>query len=201
MNTKTIKELVEETLFIHQKVDTVPNEFTLIGQGRSAAVFRMEGSPDYAVKVFYPEFKQLAHQEAAVYERLSHNKYYPELVEVGEGYLVLEYLNGMTFYECLVAGIPITPLMVAMVDDALGYARSQGLNPSDIHLKNIMLTNNNQIKVIDVVRFTQDKDCPHWSDLKKAYFTYYQKKYFPKRFAPIFLELIIRLYRKRLLPI
>ncbi|MFG6148107.1 serine/threonine protein kinase [Halobacillus sp. B23F22_1] len=201
MKTKSIAELTQDVWLVNQKVKKFPEEFSLIGQGRSAAVFKLEGPRPLAVKVFYPAYKELAYKEADIYAKLKNHLYYPELVEVGEGYLVLEYLNGITFYDCLVNGVAITPSMVAMVDEALNYARECGLNPSDTHLKNIILTNDHKIKVIDVVRFTQSEECPHWSDLKKAYYSYYLKRFFPKRFAPLFIELIIRLYRKRLLPI
>ncbi|MFD2922682.1 serine/threonine protein kinase [Halobacillus naozhouensis] len=196
---KTVKELVSTVQIDGEQVIKIPDELQLIGQGRSAAVFRIKGTMK-AVKVFYSEQQVLAEKEGEIYEQLSNYDYFPELIEVGEGYLVLEYLDGITFYDCLVSGIPITPNMVAMVDEALDFARSKGLNPSDIHLRNIMLTNDQRIKVIDVVRFTQEKECPHWPDLKKAYYSYYQKRFFPKRFSPFFIEMIIRLYRRKLLP-
>ncbi|WP_173915705.1 serine/threonine protein kinase [Halobacillus sp. Marseille-Q1614] len=199
--SKSIQHLVKEVLFVKQEVVKMPDEFKLIGQGRSAAVFKWEGSPSCAVKIFYPDYHHLAIQEGDIYKRLSNHHYFPELVEVGDGFLVLELLDGITIYDCLVTGVPITPEMVKEVDNALDYAKERGLNPSDIHLKNIILTKEGKIKVIDVVRFNQDKECPHWSDLKKAYYTYYQKKYFPKKMTPLLVEVIIRLYRKRLLPI
>ncbi|WP_163526778.1 serine/threonine protein kinase [Halobacillus ihumii] len=196
---KTIKELISTVQIDEDQVIEIPDELQLVGQGRSAAVFRIKDTMQ-AVKIFYSEQQGLAEKEGKIYEQLSNYIYYPELIEVGEGYLVLEYLDGVTFYDCLVCGIPITPRMVAMVDEALDYARSKGLNPSDIHLRNIMLTNDQQIKVIDVVRFSQEKECQHWPDLKRAYYSYYQKRFFPKRFSPFFIEMIIRLYRRKLLP-
>ncbi|UOR11774.1 serine/threonine protein kinase [Halobacillus amylolyticus] len=197
---KPIKELILAIKFDKDQVIEIPSELQLIGQGRSAAVFRVVGSMK-AVKVFYSEQRDLAEKEGKIYEQLSNYVYYPQLIEVGEGYLVIEYLEGMTLYDCLVSGIPITPSMVDMVDEALNYARAKGLNPSDIHLRNIILTNDHKIKLIDVVRFTQEKECPHWPDLKRAYYAYYQRRFFPKRFPPFFIEMVIRLYRRRLLPI
>ena len=197
---KTTKELVRGIQFNGDQVVAVPNELQLIGQGRSAAVFRRVGSMR-AVKVFYSGQQDLAEKEGKIYEQLSKHVYYPELFEIGDGYLVIEYLEGMTLYDCLVSGVPITPRMVTMVDEALNYARRKGLNPSDTHLRNIILTNDHKVKVIDVVRFTQEKECTHWPDLKKAYYAYYQKRFFPKRIPSILMEMVIKLYRKRLLPI
>ncbi|MBA2175703.1 serine/threonine protein kinase [Halobacillus locisalis] len=195
-----IKQLVDEMTWNGDKVHSYPEQFDWIGQGRSAVAYKIEKT-NQVVKVFYPKYKHLAQIEADVYRRLSNHDLFPELYDVGDGFLVLEYVAGQTLYDCLIQGVSITEEMVEQVDLAMQYARSQGLNPSDTHLKNILLTEEGAIKVIDVVRFTQEEECPHWDDLKKAYFSYYQKRYFPRKFPKFFIEFVIRLYRKRLLPI
>lgn len=197
---KTFQEIVKQVQFKKDRLITYPDGFLWIGQGRSAVVFKIPES-NQVIKVFYPQYHALAAVEADVYRRLSNHDMFPQLHDVGEGFIVLEFVEGRTLYDCLVDGTPITEQMITQVDEALTYARSKGLNPSDIHLKNIMLMENDQIKVIDVVRFTQEKECSHWDDLKKAYFSYYQKRYFPNRFPKFIIELIIRLYRRRLLPL
>ncbi|MGI8315632.1 serine/threonine protein kinase [Halobacillus mangrovi] len=197
---ETIKEWVTHVDFNGDRLVNGPKQLEWIGQGRSAVVFRIEGT-NHAVKVFYPRFKGLAKKEADVYRMLSNHDFFPQLIKEGDGFLVLEFVEGITFYDCLVQGIKITPEMVKQVDKALEFAKSRGLNPSDIHLKNMMITPENEVKIIDVVRFTQEKECTHWPDLKKAYYTYYQKRYFPKKYPKIVIEFIIKLYRKHLLPI
>lgn len=153
---KSVFELVQDVKFKTTKVIHQPKEFTLVGRGRSAAVFRI-GSENRAVKVFYPAFHHLAAKEAEVYRRLNNTFYFPAFLEEGANYIIVEYLSGVTFYDCLVKGLEITPRMVDGVDQALDFAKSKGLNPSDIHLGNIIFTNKKEIKIIDVVRFTQDK--------------------------------------------
>ncbi|KHE67679.1 serine/threonine protein kinase [Halobacillus sp. BBL2006] len=197
---KTIKEWVTHIDFNGDCLVDSPKQLQWIGQGRSAVVFKVEDT-NHAVKVFYPRFQALAEKEAEVYRKLSNHDFFPRLIMEGEGFLVLEYVEGITFYDCLVQGIAITPDMVLKVDEALDFARKKGLNPSDIHLKNMMLTKENEVKIIDVVRFTQQQECSHWPDLKKAYYTYYQRRFFPKKYPRVVIEFIIRLYRKRLLPI
>ncbi|WP_226580325.1 serine/threonine protein kinase [Halobacillus litoralis] len=195
-----IQQLVKEVQFNGVRPTHIPASFQLVGQGRSAAVFRLEHT-NMAVKVFYPPYKDLADVEAAVYNKLNNHKFFPVFYEKGDGFLVMEYVEGITFYDCLIKGVPITEKMVLEVDAALEFAGSLGFNPSDTHLKNILLTSEGQVKVIDVVRFTQEFDCPHWRDLKKAYEAFYQRKYIPKRYPRFLIEFIIRLYRRRLLPI
>ncbi|MDI5789968.1 hypothetical protein PO124_21010 [Bacillus licheniformis] len=48
--------------------------------------------------------------------------------------------------------------MICEVDRALNDARRKGLNPSDIHLRNLILTPSGTIKVIDVARFCRRKN-------------------------------------------
>lgn len=195
-----VKELVEMVKFDGHRPYSIPGEFHLIGQGRSAVVFQFKEYP-IAVKVFYPEYRSLAEVEGEVYSKLNNHDFFPAFYEKGEGYLTMEYVEGITFYDCLVNGVPITEDMVMRVDEALEFACDLGFNPSDTHLKNIILTSEGGVKVIDVVRFTQDFECPHWQDLKKAYRHFYQRRYVPKKFPRFFIEFIIRLYRRRLLPI
>ncbi|MGP4077972.1 RIO1 family regulatory kinase/ATPase domain-containing protein [Halobacillus sp. K22] len=197
---KKIEDLVEEIVFKDNRIVSSPEEFECVGQGRSAAVFKIKDI-NQVVKVFYPAHKHLAAREAEVYNRLSNRVFFPHLIEAGDGFLIMEYVEGITFYECLTTGKRITPEMVQKVDEVLTFVRSRGLTPSDIHLRNIMLTQNNEVILIDVVRFTQLHECEYWPDLKKAYDKFYKKKFFPKRFPKLLIEFIILLYHKRLLSI
>lgn len=189
-----------EKMMIHIKIEGTrvvqkPDELTIIGRGRSAVVFKLPSEPK-VLKVFYPEFVHLSRVEASIYQELSNNEDYPIFYEEAEGYVVLEYLEGLTFYECLIQGIVITKEMIENVDQALNYARKNGLNPSDTHLQNIMLLSNGEVRVIDVVRFRQSKICTHWEDLKVAYDSLYSSRFFPKKYPVWFMEMIIWLYRK-----
>lgn len=191
----TAVDLVNDIRFEGESIVTYPDGLHPIGKGRSAAVFKLS-MENKVLKVFYPEFHHLAEQEAAIYQELDNDVYYPKLYEAGKGYLILEYLDGVTFYDCLIEGIEITKEMVQNVEDALNYAKSKGLNPSDTHLQNVMLLKTGEVRVIDVVRFRQTKECSHWEDLKTAYQTIYCNPYFPKKVPAWVVETVIRLYRK-----
>ena len=56
--------------------------------------------------------------------------------------------------------------------DAREYVRQKGLNPRDIHLKNIFLQNG-RAKIIDVSEYVQPGNDLRWEYLKKAYDQYY----------------------------
>ncbi|MGP4078709.1 hypothetical protein ACTWQL_02260 [Pseudalkalibacillus sp. R45] len=176
-----------------------PSEYTLVGKGRSAFVFKDERY-NTAVKVFFTQFADLAKQEGEIYKRLSGSPFFPEIYDVGPDFIVMEYIEGHTFYECLQKGIPITDDMIDKVDEALDFARSKGLNPSDIHLRNLIFTTDGAVKVIDVVRFTQDKKCRQWDDLKRGYHRFY-KRLSLKKIPRGLIELIALYYKKVIVPL
>ncbi|MGM7702741.1 hypothetical protein ACSVDE_13515 [Pseudalkalibacillus sp. Hm43] len=196
----TPQHLTNQVYIQSDRLIQKPEEYTLIGKGRSAFVFRDERT-NHAVKIFFTEYEHLAKQEADIYAKLSGSPFYPKVYEAGHNYIEMEYIQGYTFYECLEKGICISDEMIEKVDEALEFARSKGLNPSDIHLQNLILTYDGEVKVIDVVRFTQDKACRQWDDLKEAHQRVYQKKLFMKRVPKFFIELVKFYYRRVVLPL
>jgi len=166
-----------------------------IGKGRSAVVFKMKHT-NKALKIFSPTCAQIAKEEADIYRVLEGNVYFPRLYEAGDNYLVMDYIQGVTLFDCLTQGIELNELVIQQVDKALLSAKRLGLNPSDIHLKNIILLPEGKIKIIDVARFRQTKDCRQWKDLKKAFFKFYKKNFFPKKIPVFLLNFIVFLYKK-----
>jgi predicted Ser/Thr protein kinase len=167
----------------------------LIGEGRSAFAFRIK-STDKVLKVFFPPFHGVAKEEATIYQQLQGIDYYPTLYEAGENYLVMDYVQGMTFFDCLRNGVSISQKHINEVDKALELARNRGTNPSDIHLRNLILTNDGEIKVIDVARFGQKKQCQQWLDLKRAFYKIYNKRFCPKKWPQWLLNFVAALYKK-----
>ncbi|MEC1261413.1 protein kinase family protein [Bacillus swezeyi] len=195
---KTYSEtVIYDTNKRFNKLVKKPDELELIGKGRSAYVFKLrEQGREMALKVFFPEFKETAQREAEIYKKLSDSPYYPDIYETGHSYILMEYIKGHTFYECLNKGIRIEDEMIQEVDRALQDARLKGLNPSDIHLRNLILTPSGSVKVIDVARFSQTKACKQWEDLKSAYQILYKKSGFPQKIPKLWMETIAFLYKK-----
>lgn len=171
----------------------------LIGTGRSAFVFRISNSSK-AIKVFFPDFTYIAKEEAEIYKVLQDIPFFPTIFDSGLNYIVMDFIEGRTLFECVNQGIPITTDHIKEIDDALLLASSKGLNPSDIHLRNIFITSNNDIKLIDVARFRQTKNCTQWSDLKSAYLLYYKKRLFPKKIPATIMNTVAFIYKKQLIP-
>lgn len=186
---------LKETGFVCT-IEHLPSELDLIGTGRSAFVFRIRDT-DRVIKKFYPSFRTLADLEGSIYAQLTDFPTYAQVYEYGADYIVLEYIEGQTLFECLVSGTFIPESVLTTVDTALAQARSVGLNPSDIHLRNILLTANGT-RIIDVARFRQTEPCTQWDDLKKAYHYVYAKPFFPKKLSETFLNTIADVYKGRL---
>ena len=171
----------------------------LIGEGRSAFAFRIRGT-DHVLKVFFPPFERIAVEESAIYKELKGNPFFPAMHESGKNYLVMDYVQGTTLFNCLVKGIPIASEHIKEVDNALQLAREKGLNPSDIHLRNIIVTPEGDVRLIDVARFRQTKKCSQWDDLKIAFYKFYRHKRFPKKVPQYAMNLVAFFYKKGLLP-
>ncbi|SHH35438.1 hypothetical protein [Virgibacillus chiguensis] len=170
---------------------------TLIGSGRSAVVCKIR-STNRVIKVFPSGYEHIAGEEATVYEQLQDCALFPELYASGANYLVLDYIDGVTLYDCLVQGIPFTKKHIDEADQAFAYAKRQGLNPADIHLRNIILTPANTIKVIDVARFKQEEYDQQWEDIKFYLHSIYFKRYCPNRIPILVLRSIATLYKNKL---
>ncbi|GIO24038.1 RIO1 family regulatory kinase/ATPase [Oceanobacillus sp. J11TS1] len=169
-------------------------DLKLYGMGRSAAVFKVKNE-NRVIKVFYPSFEKTAMQEKQNYEKLNGKHYYPAIYEAGTNYLVMDFIEGKTFFECLAEGISIKPYYIERVDRGLQYAKEAGLNPSDIHLHNLIVTKDDDVRIIDVARFSQEKQCTQWEDLKQAYMRYYQSSYFPKKIPKWVMYTVSKIYR------
>ena len=194
-------QALAKTVIINKKNRLIryDDSLELIGTGRSAFVFRIMSS-NRAIKVFFPEFSYIAKEESEIYKVLEGIPYYPSIYDSGTNYIVMDYISGHTLFECICRGKVITPAHISEIDYALLLASNLGLNPSDIHLRNIFITTDGGIKLIDVARFRQTKNCRQWNNLKKAYRQFYPKRYVIKKIPANLLNIVAFLYKKGLLP-
>lgn len=169
-------------------------ELDLHGIGRSAAVFRIKDTR-LVIKVFFPDYAHIAVEEAVIYRTLEGVSHFPRLYEVGQNYIVIDYIEGMTLFECLTEGIWIDSEYIEQIDEALIKARQLGLTPSDVHLRNIILGPEGRIYLIDLARFRQGQHVDHqWEDLKRMY-RLYRHRFVPKRYSARLLNSIAYFYR------
>lgn len=174
----------------------VPRPWSLLGRGNYAAVLTHPEHPEWVVKVYAPGRSGIE-QEAEVYRRLGSHPAYSECVHVGENFLVLRRLHGVTLYDALHRGVPIPRQAIRDIDRALRYAKSRGLHPHDVHGKNVMVQEGRGL-VLDVSDFLDTEECTKWRDLRKAYFTFYRPFLLPLRLRVPYrvLDAVRWLYRR-----
>ncbi|WP_205628694.1 hypothetical protein, partial [Acinetobacter baumannii] len=83
------------------------------------------------------------------------------------------YERGTNLYDCLLQGVYIPKQALRQVDEAIDYARRQGLNPRDIHLKNIILQDEG-VRLLDVSEYMREGNDQRWEHLKEGYRLYYR---------------------------
>lgn len=172
-----INELKKISVTSHPNNDPVTiegetDDLRCIGVGTDAAVFESLSTPGYAYKLYAHEKREKVAVEAQVYETLGASPYFPTCHASGEDYLVLSYEKGITLFDCLLQGVHIAEQVVKDVEDAREYVRSKGLNPRDIHLKNILLQDG-RAKIIDVSEYVLPGNDFRWEHLKEGYEKYY----------------------------
>lgn len=176
-------------------ISDVPNDLKCIGVGTDAAVFQSMSAPAYAFKVYAKDKVNKVKVEANVYELLGGSPIFPTCFASYDDFLVLSYEEGKTLFDCLLQGIHIPETVVNEVEEAREYVREKGLNPRDIHLKNILLQNG-RAKIIDVSEYIQPGNDFRWEHLKKGYEQYYHL--IDGKSVPFWLvETIRKLYNER----
>ena len=185
----------KKTLFNKYKLISFSNDLSLVGKGRSASVFHIKNTMK-VIKVFYPGFQYLSQKEAMIYKKLENMDAHPRCFDYGYGYIVLDYIEGEPLFDYLVKGKYISKDIVDTIDCYIQEIKARGLYPGDVHLKNIIVTPNDKVKLIDLVRYDLSENDHRWHDLKKAYEQFYQLRFSPKKYAKWFLFLIAYIYKK-----
>ncbi|MFT9850247.1 serine/threonine protein kinase [Aneurinibacillus sp. REN35] len=173
----------------------VPEEMECLGRGTDAAVFVHRAHQSYAFKVYATGRENKLRDEEQVYRMLGENPYFPFFYGEGSNFIVLSYERGTNLYDCLLQGIYIPRRALHQVDEAIQYARQQGLNPRDIHLKNIILQDGN-IRLIDVSEYMREGNDQRWEHLKEGYRLFYRfiaRKKIPRQV----IEFVKKRYRKQ----
>ncbi|MEK3995020.1 serine/threonine protein kinase [Psychrobacillus sp. FSL K6-2365] len=148
------------------------DDLKCIGVGTDAAVFQSLSAPDYAFKLYAKDRVNKVKVEANVYHILGDSPFFSTCFASYDEYLVLSYEEGKTLFDCILQGIHIPEQVVNDVENAIEYVRNKGLNPRDIHLKNILLQNG-RAKIIDVSEYVLPGNDYRWEHLKKGYEQYY----------------------------
>ncbi|MDF2671376.1 MAG: hypothetical protein K0R67_3682 [Paenibacillus sp.] len=149
-------------------IESGSEQLSCIGIGTDAAVFRFAETPEYAFKIYTEQSLPKKDMEEEVYRQIEGSPFFPRFYGKGENYIVVSYEEGMNLYDCVLQGIPVPEQVISDVEEARAYVRSKGLNPRDIHLKNVLMQNGRG-KVIDVSEYIQPGNDNRWEHLVWAY--------------------------------
>ncbi|MBH9968916.1 serine/threonine protein kinase [[Bacillus] enclensis] len=181
MNQKweaAIDSLSEVTVTSHPNNEPVTiagghDRLRCIGVGTDAAVFQHLDVPQFAFKVYAEEKADKIKIEEEVYSMIGDSPYFSTCYAAYDTFLVLSYEEGITLFDCILQGVHIPRKVVEDVEAARDYVREKGLNPRDIHLKNILMKDG-RAKIIDVSEYVLPGNDFRWEHLKKGYEDYYQ---------------------------
>lgn len=165
-------QLTTESPFDPIKVKNHSKTWKTIGNGNYAGVFTHDSNPRWVVKV-YGRSPEALKKEIDVYRKLGNHPTFSSLIGFGENYLILKRIEGITLFEAVIKGVRIPESVIKDIDKGLEYARSVGLNPFDVHGKNVVMYNGRGY-IVDVSDFYKQGKCRKWSDLKKAYYKIYR---------------------------
>ncbi|RFU64648.1 serine/threonine protein kinase [Peribacillus saganii] len=188
-------QLTSEHDFEPIKVDNVPKQWKCMGAGNYAAVFLHSDYQEWVVKVYGRNVRGLK-KEVSVYQQLGSHPAYSELMGYGDKYVILKRLKGITLYDAVHKGKRIPPSVIKDINKALDYARTQGLNPYDVHGKNVMMKDGRGY-VVDISDFYKEGSDKKWGDLVTAYYKVYKHTLykFPIKIPFFILDLVRYGYR------
>ncbi|MET3194705.1 serine/threonine protein kinase [Bacillus sp. OAE603] len=148
------------------------DDLKCIGVGTDAAVFQSVLAPEYAFKVYAKDKVHKIKVEENIYHMIGDSPFFSRCYASNDHFLVLSYEDGKTLFDCLLLGIHVPQQVIDDVEAAREIVRKKGLNPRDIHLKNILLQNG-RAKILDISEYNQPGNDFRWEHLKKAYDDYY----------------------------
>ncbi|MDR7080247.1 putative Ser/Thr protein kinase [Neobacillus niacini] len=153
------KSIRVASLIKGEKVEVLhnPTSFPLIGRGNQGAVFKI--SKDQCVKIYAKQMHVLS--ESTVLKAAQESSIVPRLYEVGENFIVMEYIEGPSLKEYLEEKGTITEDVTKKILFLLEEMKRLKFTRLDSRLKEIIVTKQGEMKVVDLVsHFTKNYDRP-----------------------------------------
>ncbi|MCM3674228.1 AarF/UbiB family protein [Peribacillus simplex] len=134
-----------------------PTSFPLVGRGKHGAVFKI--SADQCIKIHVKQKNILKESEAL--KATQDSPIVPKLYEVGENYVIMEYIEGPTLEQYLEAKGNITEDITGKILSLIQEMKRLNFARLDPRLRNILVTKQEELKIIDLVHsFKTKKDRP-----------------------------------------
>lgn len=130
------------------QVQTNPTVYPLIGKGLQGAVFKL--SDDRCVKIYSKQIYCL--REKQVLQRIGEKTaILPEVFEVGENYIIMEYLTGPTLQAYLEKSKAISEDLTIGIIHLIKELKRLQFRRIDFSLRHTIFDRNGKLKIIDHV--------------------------------------------------
>jgi predicted Ser/Thr protein kinase len=123
-----------------------PTSLPLIGKGKQGAVFKL--SSDQCVKVYANQANVLKESEVL---KIAQAGFVPKLYEVGENYIIMEYIEGSTIKEYLETKGNLTEDFTKKILSLLQEMKRLKFTRLDVRFDHLIVTKQGELKVIDHV--------------------------------------------------
>lgn len=129
------------------------DRFEYIASGKDGDVYTRD---NYVVKVFKDDGK--SRDDGMKLHLLERSIYFPQVHAYTNDFMVSERVFGETFYELDGHNKDIRKQYETQINQAVIDAQNAGLYAFDLHNHNIMLTNDGEVRIVDVGRFSLEVD-------------------------------------------
>lgn len=133
------------------------SKYKMIDKGAHGAVFKL---PDNKCVKIYAD-KINCELESRVYKAAQKSTIVPRLYEVGENYIVIEFIDGLSLQEYLVDKGRVSTNIAKQLLFILDEMKRLGFTRQDSSLRHIIVNKNKELKVIDLVyAYTRNDPIP-----------------------------------------
>lgn len=124
-----------------------PTELKLVDKGAHGAVFKLHDNK--CIKIYAENIN--AELEAASYRKGQASEMVPRLYEVGENYIIMEFIEGISLYEYLSKKKDVDFIIAQKLLFILREMKRLGFTRIDSSLRHILVTKDECLKAIDLV--------------------------------------------------
>lgn len=133
------------------------SNYPLIGKGAHGAVFRVDENK--CVKIYVD--KSYCESEGKVYTIAQDSTIVPRLYEIGENYILMEYIDGLSLEEYLKKKGRVSNRIAKQLVFMIREMERLGFTRKDSALRHIILDKHKHLKVIDIIwAYTMEASIP-----------------------------------------
>ncbi len=147
MKQSLLQEIHDFTLFGEHA-----DHFEYLASGKDGDVYTRD---NYVIKVFKEDGK--SRDDGVKLHLLERSIYYPKVHVFTDDFMVSDRIFGETFYQLDGHSKKLRKQYETEINQAIFDAQNAGLNAFDLHNHNLMLSNDGEVRIVDVGRFSLEE--------------------------------------------